>query len=109
MEKRPPPLGVHPIPPVVIRQVMRQGRKPTSSQARRDSVEIATEHPAAAWVAELAEGLRLDLPDALACDTELSTDLFECPELTVLQAVAEHYNTAVALRKAAQRLSLIHI
>lgn len=68
------------------------------------SVKIATEHPAAAWMAKFSKSLGLDLPNALACDTELSPDLFECPELTVLQAVAEHDNTALPLRQAAQRL-----
>src|SRR3954447_3936185 len=60
-------------------------------------VEEAFELPAADRVLQLADGLRLDLADALAGDLENPADLFERVGVAVAQAVAELDDLALAV------------
>src|SRR5437867_10156462 len=58
---------------------------PLTAKPLRPPFEEGAELPGARRMAQLAERLRLDLPDALACDREALADLFQ----RVLAAVAD--------------------
>src|SRR5262245_18040978 len=59
------------------------------NENKSGSVEIVLQAAAAAGVAQLAQGLRLDLANALARDPELPAHLLQRPAAAVLQAKAE--------------------
>ena len=65
----------------------------------------AFEFDAAGRVAEFAEGFGLDLADALAGDLVLVADFLERARETVVQAVAEFQDAALALREAVEDLA----
>src|SRR6188508_195980 len=66
--------------------------------------QVASQAAAVRGVAKLAQGLGLDLADALAGDAELAADFLEGPVLAIAEAEAELDDLALAVRKLAQRL-----
>ena len=60
---------------------------------------------AAAGMAELTQGLGLNLADALARDVELLADLFQRSGLAVVQAIAQAEHLGLARR---QRIQYVH-
>jgi hypothetical protein len=53
-------------------------------------------------MAQLPQGLGLDLANALAGDAELLADLFERPKTAILQAKSENQDLALALTEFVQ-------
>src|SRR5688500_18522749 len=65
-------------------------------------LQVVLELLGAAGVAELAQGFRLDLADALAGDAELVADLFEGTLAAVVEAEAELEHAALAAREGVE-------
>src|SRR5438105_5868100 len=61
-----------------------------------DLLEIVLELLAARWMTQLAQRLRLDLPDALSGDTEALAHLLQRPLVAVDEAEAELQHPALA-------------
>src|SRR5437588_2146117 len=67
-------------------------------------VEIVPELATAGRVSQLAERLRLDLPNALARDVELLADLFEGSAAAVLEPEAQAQHLAFTLGKGVEHV-----
>src|SRR5262249_49182649 len=68
------------------------------------AVEEALELPAANGMLQLADGLGLDLPDALARDLEDPADLLQRVSVAVAQAVAELDDLTLPVRQGLEHL-----
>src|SRR5688572_9506877 len=68
------------------REGVRSHASPDSTLVAAGPVEESAKAAASAWMAELAEGLGFDLPDAFARDREVLTDFFERVLGAVFQA-----------------------
>src|SRR4051794_9816227 len=79
--------------------ISRPGGRPPASAA----VEVVAQLLAAQRVAQLGQGLRLDLADALAGDAELLADLLERAGLAVVEAEAEPDDLLLPVRQPGQR------
>src|SRR3954464_12328786 len=68
-------------------------------------IEVPPQLAAVGWVAQLAQRLGLDLPDALAGDAELAPDLLQRAEAAILQPEAELDDPALAVGQALERVA----
>ena len=102
---RDPPLGAH-------EAVARPSRNQNAGRFRmrapggesRDLLrDVLPELAAARRVAELAQRVRLDLPDPLAGQAELVADLLERPRPAVVEAEAEPEDALLAAVEAVER------
>src|SRR5689334_15749506 len=65
-------------------------------------LEVVAQLLAARWVAELPQGLRLDLADALARDHELTAHFLEGAAAAIVQAEAQLEHLSLAHSQAVQ-------
>src|SRR5579875_2193039 len=70
----------------------------------QDLIQVIFQLAAAARMAQLAQGLGLDLPDALACDMELLTHFFKRATASIVQTEAQLQHLALSLRQAIQHI-----
>src|SRR5438477_10202708 len=75
-------------------------REPPDRRLPFQLLQVVLELPRPARVPQLAERLRLDLPDALAGDVELAPDLFEGASATVLETEPQLEDATLAAGEA---------